>query len=234
MGKAAKAKLFPIIAYEESGPVGLFPLFYYKTPVIRYVFSPPLRTGATYLGPVIPDYDKLAARKREDYALKLQRAVESYMSSKLKADFIKVRTAPGLIDSRPFIWTGYNVSVLYNYEIDLTKGCDAIWKGFDKSLVKNIRRAQKNGLTPVEGGKDELNSIYTHLSNRYSNQELSIDTSKEYLTELYEALHPENMRIFTIKKTVNITTGVILLAYKQKGADMDRDAEGRCRRDVPK
>ena len=213
LGRKTKATLYPLICVEGEEPIGLFPLFYYKTPFLRYVFSPPLKIAATYLGPILLNYDQLPQQKRENHALELHRVAEQFIATELKANFIKIRTSPHMPDSRPFIWDGYKVSTLYNYEIDLKGGTAPLWKTFEKTLRHTITKTQQTGMTLEEGTKEDLETLFDRLSGRYAGQGLAIDTTLPFLQELLEKM-PENVRLFVIKQDEKYMAGVILLTYR--------------------
>ena len=216
MKRHTKDQLYPLIGLKGSTPVGVFPLFYYRNLLIRCVFSPPLRTAVTYLGPVLADYDQLKQSKRESVFIEFQKHVDEFISSELKPNHIRFRTPPGLFDSRPFKWSGYQVEPSYNYLVDLSKGPDYVWGRFNKKLREDIRRTMNGGISVEEGSKSELEFIYKSVHDRYKEQCLKPETSKDYLLDLYDSFHPKNLRLFVAKHQGDLISGFIATCYKDK------------------
>lgn len=211
------ARLYPLIGFNGSAPIGLYPIFYYNSPLVKCVFSPPLRVGATYQGPLIPDYDNLSQSKRESYFFGLQKSVDEFMKSQLRANSIKIRLPPGLLDARPLLWNGYNVEPLYNYEIDLHKySLEDVWSNIRKDCKRAIKKAEESGMVVLEGSRKEVELVFKSISERYSSQGITPEVSKEYLSEVYDTFYPDNLRILVVKKDDTYLTGTILLVYGKK------------------
>lgn len=103
MKKRVKCKLYPVIGLKGETPIGVFPLFLYNSSLFRMVASPPSKVEVDYLGPLIVNYDKLKQNKRESLFMEFQNAVDEFIVSELKADYISVKTPPEMIDCRPFV-----------------------------------------------------------------------------------------------------------------------------------
>jgi len=216
MEKHTNSKLYLIIGMRGTTPIGIYPLFFQEKKFLRLVFSPPPHCAALYLGPVIIDYDKLKQSKKESIFTSFQKKVDEFISSKLKADYVLISTSPGLLDSRPFKWTGYNVRPSYSYLIDLSNGADYVWKQLTKHLRQSINKTKKEGVSIEEGSKEDLEAIYNLLSERYKEQERIVTVPKRYLFDLYDSFHPENLKIFVAKYKGEIRTGTIDIWYKDK------------------
>jgi len=215
-GNNYRSKLYPMIGLRGSNPIGIYPLFYYDSFFIRYVFSPPLGTGVTYQGPLIVYYDNLKQSKKESYLIDLQKSLDKFITLKLRSNFIKVRTSPGLIDARPFLWSNYTVELLYNYEINLQNRLDEILNSFPKSRRKNIKRTEKSGLSVSEGSKKEIEFVFESLKNRYQAQSINPELDKYYLFNVYKAFYSDNLRVFVVKKDERYLAGVVLLMYNKR------------------
>jgi len=215
LGKDYDSKLYHLIAFKKDTPVGLYPIFYYNTPIIKYVFSPPLRTAVNYLGPLIIDYDRLKQSKRESLFVKFQKKVDEFMTSQLGVSIRKIKLSPGLNDARPLMWNGYDVKPLYNYEINLDRSLDEIWKSFSKDRRKGIKKTEKCRFNVLEGSKKEIEFIFKSVTERYLSQGVAPIVTKEYLLDVYDALYP-NLRVFIIEKDNTYITGSIVLTYGKK------------------
>ena len=213
-------KLYPIIGYKGTTPVGVYPLFYSKKGFVRLVFSPPPKALLLYLGPVFTDYNKLKQSRRESLFTEFQTEVNKFIASELGANYIRVRTSPGLLDSRPLKWTGYEVQPLYTYVIDLTKGVEGLWKELNRKLRVSIERSRREGVTVEIGGKEDLEYLRRALYSRFKEQGLKPqkDYYKNYLYNLYELYHPENMKVFIARYNEERVGGLVVLCYKDWSA----------------
>ncbi|MFB6088946.1 MAG: GNAT family N-acetyltransferase [Candidatus Aenigmatarchaeota archaeon] len=216
LGKKSPSKLYPIIGLKGKKPMCVYPIFYYALPFVRYVFSPPLGTAATYQGPLIADYNTLKQSKKESYFVDFQSAVDKFMSSQLKVNFTKLRLPPNFIDSRPLMWNGYSTRPLYDYVIDLTRKLSEIFDSFSKSRRRNIRNTEESEFVFSEGAIKELDLTFESVSDRYYSQGIDPEITLAYLHDTYDVLHPANLRIFSVNDGETFLTGSIFLFYKEK------------------
>ncbi|RLF94356.1 hypothetical protein DRN50_05590 [Thermococci archaeon] len=216
MEKHTMSKFYPLMGLKRTTPVGVFPLFYQKRFLVRTVFSPPPSTAVHHLGPLLVDYNRLKQDRKESIFTEFQREVDRFMVSDLKADYIWIGLPPGLLDARPFKWTGYQIEPAYDYLIDLSRGADYVWQQFKKNLRQNISRAEKRGISVETGSKRELEMIYDSLSKRYREQDTTLSLPESYLLDLYDLFYPENMKIFVAKYNGDYVGGLIDLYYKDK------------------
>jgi len=216
LGRRYKCRLYPLIGCKNGTPVGIYPIFYYDSRFVKLALSPPLKTGVTYMGPLIAGYESLKQSKKEEYSFGLQKSVDSFLSSELSANLIKVRTPPHCEDVRAFSWNGYSTEPLYNYELDLSKGLACVWEGFDKELRKNIKKTEKADVVVREGTRHELGLLCDSLAARYSEQGVSSDVRRDYLFDAYDCLHPENIKFLVAEKDEAYVTSLLLLAYRGK------------------
>jgi len=215
-GRKSRAKLFPLIGLENNKPIGVAPIFYYETPVIRYVFSPPVSTGVTYQGPLIADYYNLKQRQKEFYSVAFVKKIDEFISKELKPNVLKIRTAPNQPDCRSFTWGGYKTKAMYNYEIDLSMGLDNIWGGFPEKLKKSIRKTQSANMTIEEGSKEDLIAIISDTKKRYSEQSLESNMSIKYVSDLYDVFYPDNLRIFSVRNGKEHVGGCAAFSYNKR------------------
>ena len=214
--KHTNSKLYPIIGYKGTTPVGIFPLFYQRKAFLKMVFSPPPHTAVIYLGPALVDYDKLKQSKKETNFVEFQSEVNKFINEELNANYISISLPPGLLDPRPFKWTGYEVEPAYDYVMDLSNGIEQIWqKKCDRKLRQDIERARRRGIYIEKGGKEELEVIHGLMVDRYAEQDKIVTVPKDYLLELYDAFS-ENIKIFVAKYEGEIVTGVIDIYYKDR------------------
>jgi hypothetical protein len=191
--------LYPFIVKKTDEIKALYPFFVKRKPVTM-ALSPAPRSLLLYLGPVIPGYETMKQSKKERTFSDVQETVDTYLYGDLRCKFVRIRTAPGLEDSRPMRWAGYDPDTLYTYRINLSEGPDAIWKRFDRKLRVDINRAIREGVSVSEGDEDDLDYILTSLTRRYKEQ--GIENPSDYSTYIYSLCHdavPDNFRIFIAK-----------------------------------
>ena len=216
MEKHTPSKLYPLIGLKGTTLIGVYPLFYQRTLFLKMIFSPPPHCAVPYLGPLILDYNKLKQSKKESIFINFQKAVDDFVSSELNASYISISTSPGLIDSRPLRWQGYEVEPKYNYIIDLKPPVEEIWIKFKNVLRNDIKRTERKEVVVEEGMKEDFLKIYRYTKERYSEQKRVVLTKEEYLSELYDSLNSENLRVFIAKYNGEYAGGVVLLYHKNK------------------
>jgi len=206
--KHTNSRLYPLIGYKGTEPVGIFPLFFQRKTFLKMVFSPPPHTAIPYLGPVLVNYDKLKQHKKENSFLEFQREVDRFLKDKLRAEYVYISLPPGLSEPRPFKWTGYEVEPAYGYLNDLSNGIDNLWKNFEKKLRGDIERGKRRGITVEEGDKEEVGIIYDLLLDRYAEQNKIVTVPKEYLFDVYDSFF-QNIKVFVAKYKGEIVSGLI-------------------------
>jgi hypothetical protein len=212
LGFKIKNKLYPIIVFDGDSPIGLFPLFVFKNPLIKLVASPPF-TGVNiiYLGPIFVNEKGLRTQKKQVRYYQFISKVDRYIRETFKPRIIYTCTSPGFIDPRTFTWQGYEVRPLFTYSVGLEKGEKAIWEGFTKVVRKNIRKVTKLGIVVREGNRADYNKILALLKTRDR-----LKMSYDYSQAIFETFFPEKLKIFVAEKDGEVLSGLILLAFKGK------------------
>jgi lipid II:glycine glycyltransferase (peptidoglycan interpeptide bridge formation enzyme) len=95
--------------------------------------------------------------------------------------------------------------------INLKNGTENIWNGFRKSLRLDITKAKKEGIEIVEGSRKEVEYIYDLLKERQR-----IRSTKDFLLEIFDNFHPQNLKVFIAKKEDDCLSGIITTCYKNK------------------
>lgn len=209
------SKLYLFVGYLGDETVAAIPLFYHKNFFLKILSSPVGSTMIQNLGPIIPNYDDLKQDKREFYFREFQKELDKFIYSKINPHAITITTSPNLIDARPYIWTDYQVTPMYNYIKNITN-LDLIWNGFKKQLRKNIVNAKKTGVEIEEGDLNSYKFIIQSLSMRLEEQESKLSASNEYMLDLYHTLHPNNLKVFISKYKGKQVGGIIFTTYKDK------------------
>jgi len=208
-------RLYPLMAFKGTELVALYPVFIQKKGFVSVAFSPPSHSYLLYLGPVIAQYDSMKQDKKESIYLHLQEEINRYLFSVLGCKYFRVRSSPGIYDSRPLMWTGFIVEPQYTYRINLSLGVDQIWNRFDRKLRVDLNKAKKEQVDVKQGGLEDLLFIADSLSRRFREQGFTPKNYVAYLTDLYHAFHPENLKIFVAYHNGERIGGMVSLCFKR-------------------
>ncbi|WP_202320063.1 GNAT family N-acetyltransferase [Archaeoglobus neptunius] len=214
MEKHTGFRLYPLIAFKNGEPVGLFPLFFYRKLFLRSVFSPPPGTATSYLGPVFVEDAGLRLSRRESLGTEFQQSVDNFIEETLKANYIYFSAPPGVNDPRAFQWLDYEVRPAYGYMIDLKNGLDSVLERvMTKKIRKECKRAERKGIVVREGGRKELIAIYDLMKDRYKRQNKPVTVSEKYLLELFDKF---NLRVFVAEYEDEVVTGTVCIGYRDR------------------
>jgi hypothetical protein len=207
----ARGKLYPLILSEKEKPVGILPLFLFKTPVNNFCYSPPSNVDLLYLGPLFKDLHLLKPEKKQIFLHDYQIMVDSYIRNDLKAGYIQINAPPGFDDCRFFKWSGYSAEPRYTYYINLKPGIDHIWTQFNRSLRQNIEKGKKGKIVVTGGTKDDAFFIRNLLMQRGR-----IKSSIEFMGEIFDRFFPNHIKVFIAKAGTERLSGIILIIGKEK------------------
>jgi len=209
------SEFLPLVAYKGTQLIAIYPVFIQKKGIFKLAFSPPSQSYLLYLGPVIREYDTMKQDKKESLLVDLQEAVNTYLFSERDCKYIRIRSSPGIYDSRFFTWTGFSVEPQYTYRINLSGGIDAVWASFDRKLRVDINKAIREKVEVRQGDYEDLLAISELLSQRFREQGFKTNEYRDYLTDLYNEFHPENFKIFIAYHNGQRAGGMISLCFKQ-------------------
>jgi len=210
----AQAEFLPCMLYKGSQLVAIYPIFIMHQGPVHIALSPPSRAYMLYLGPVIADYESLKQDKKESTYIQIQEEMDRFIFKTKGCGYARIRSSPGLYDSRPLRWSGYTVEPFYTYRIDLSLGIDGIWERFDRKLRVEINKAVRDGITVRMGNKDDLEYIHDSLYVRYHQQGLRPVNYKKYLHSVYDTFSRDNIKIFVAEYQGQRVGGTINLCYK--------------------
>ena len=110
---------------------------------------------------------------------------------------------------------GWNYEDYVNYQIDLRRSPDRILQSFSKSLRRNIRKAQKNGIVIEEiEHKEQLSIFYRMLREIYSKIKIPI-ADISLFESAFDVLHSREMvKYFLARLGNDYVGGRAVLLYK--------------------
>ena len=210
-----KNEFLPLMFYKGSHLVAIYPIFIQKQGLINIALSPPSRSIMLYLGPLIADYESLKQDKKESTYIQIQKELDRYIFGTKGCRYARIRTAPGLYDSRPLRWSGYTLVAYYTYRIDLTEGIDHVWKQFDVSVRRGIHESQKDGVTIRTGDRKDIEFIRDTLNKRYLQQGITPVNNRKYILDIYNKFFSDNIKIFVAEYEGQKIGGCIYLCFKK-------------------
>lgn len=208
------SEFLPCMVYKGTQLIAIYPIFLQHKGPALLALSPPSRAYMLYLGPVIAGYESLKQDKKESTFIQIQEAIDRYIFATKRCSYARIRSSPGLYDSRPLRWAGYTVEPFYTYRIDLSRGTDELWERFDRKLRGEINKTIREGVTIRMGDKNDLGFIHDSLVSRYRHQGIRPGDYKKYLLSLYDAFSSENMKIFVAEYNNKRIGGTINLCFK--------------------
>jgi len=212
VGIKTNSKFYPLFLIENGKPTGIYPLFFFKTPLSTFCYSPPSNVELLFLGPLFPEINTMNQEKKQVFLQNVQVLVDRFIRKDLNANYIQINTPPGFDDCRFFKWGGYNVEPRYTYDINLSSGLDPLWKNFSRSLRYYIKKAKKEGITVTEGSKEDAFFIYDLLKGRGR-----IKSSKEFIGEIFNQFFPDHIKVFIAKaSSEERLCGIITIIEKDR------------------
>lgn len=213
--KHTKSRFYPMIGYENSIPIGIFPLFFQKIFSIRSLFSPPPATAIPYLGPLMLQREETAYDRESSY-MEFSSKVLEFISSEIKPNYTRFNFSPGIIDLRPLIWANYEINPYYCYYVNIKKSDSAnLLAQFKKRLRQGINRAVRFGVTVREGGDADIPKIYNLMQRRYGEQDKLVTVNEQYLTEIYNKFR-NNIKVWVAEYEGDMLTGLIEVRHKDE------------------
>ncbi|EHQ34333.1 GNAT family N-acetyltransferase [Methanoplanus limicola] len=213
--KHSDFSLAPLICYNNIEPIAVYPLFFLKKAGLKMVFSPPPHLGLLYLGPAFLNSESLKQNRKESYYTGTQKAVDNYIKTEIKANYINFSLSPHCSDPRAFKWQGYEIEPNYDYIFDLKSGMDKLWKNMKKNTRMEINKTKKMGLTIEIGGQEDIDTLHRLVTERYGEQNRNANIPKEFLIDIYSNFR-ENTRILVAKYNGEVLTANIKLKFKNE------------------
>lgn len=207
MEKFSGYKLLSYGIYKGDELIAVFPLFFNKSKGLKKIFSPPPRTGVSYLGFVMDQkYDTLKQDKKESYLNIVADEIDEEIE-KFSPNYVAISIVPNFLDIRPFKWNNYNIDTHFTYTINLSRTLDEIGNNLKKILRKQIKKAEDLNLKLLKS--DDISMFYELEKKRYEEQSINFPIkSKEYLQDLIKA-YPENFGLYYLYDSNEEVIGAI-------------------------
>ena len=213
MEKHTNSTLYPLQIFKGSSHIANYPVFLKTKGNFRFALSPASHTNSIYLGPVLQNYDSYAQKTKEDYLIGIQSEIDRFLFSELKCNFVRLRTAPGLSDSRFLLWAGYKVEPNYTYRLDLSNGLDDIWKKLHKTIRTNVKSAQGKGVFIEKGNINDILFIESELNKRFFEQGIKKNDHSAFLCDIFDEFNANNLEIDVAKYHGKTVSGIIHLIH---------------------
>ena len=195
--------------------VAVCPLFLFRRGPLRAAYSPPLLGAAHHMGPVLLGYEALTPRKQSQLLSDFQRALDDYLDSELRCNYVEMRYPPGILDARPLQWAGYAVNLLHTRLLDLNHDGDFIWKHAGADLRRNVRKCTDQ-VTSREASAEELRPFVDMVRRRYARVNVPYPMSQTFLSELFQVLGPQHLRLFVAEESGEMKTGILLAMHGRR------------------
>jgi len=152
-------------------------------------------TMTFYGGFVLSPSQGSGVHKQETFSREI---IESLLKEIKKEHFFSVRiqNSPDFLDIRPFTSNGWKSRVLYAYYISLEHDLES---HADHLVKKNIRKAEKNGIT-IETFSD-ISRYYSLFSEMNARKDLKLPAPRELFTEIYSFISDHNCGEMVAAKT---------------------------------
>ena len=138
-----------------------------------------------------------------------------YIKKKALYSNVKIGNNTFLVDL--YESNNYRHSISLNFEINLNRTVDEVFKSIHKSRRKNIKKAAKKGITIVEAKEDLIQEFYRILEKTYDTIKIPVPDIS-YFNSAFTFM-PNNVKLFLAKYQDRFIAGRIVLVYNQKILD---------------
>ena len=212
--KHSGLRFVPLTCHRGEDLVCVFPLFIKRKYGLKIILSPPNGCGIAHLGPVVSLGTNNRYKQEKAYFTVVDEVL-AYIESAIGYDYLRIVFSPGTNDLRPYKWNGMSVEPNYTYLLNLARGKDAVFNGFDGRIRTSIRKAEKNGAINLSNGaQDDIFTLLSLVRTRYSLQGKIYKISDEYFSDLLNGPLKDHIKIVSVYKNNKLVTGNILLEYK--------------------
>lgn len=204
----------PLVLRSGGGVCGIVPVFVKKHYGINLCMSPPPKVSTPWMGPLLSiQSDKQYSIEKQNQ--KLTESIHSFLTDKMKADFIRLICVAGLEDVRPFKWLGYECRPGYTYFLDITDK-EKVFERFDGRIRTGVRKAQNSRLFYNHANNSHTPLVIDAVSERYRQQGLSFALDHELMERLISSEAGRFIETTSVFDSEGFVTGNILIKFKNK------------------
>ena len=194
-----------VILVEKGGQIiASFPFYFIRRPFFRAIKMPILTQK---LGPFIKYPKSQCKSEKLGYEKKIMYEIIEELP---EFDYFLQNFDYSIMNWLPFYWKGFNQTTRYTYVIEDIKYFDEVFKKFDYSKKKNIKRAEKM----VEVGFDlSVEDFYENHKMTLLKQGKNINYSVEILKKVYESGYRNNCAktIYAIDEDGNLHSALFVI-----------------------
>jgi serine/alanine adding enzyme len=130
--------------------------------------------------------------------------------------FTEFRNVHDITDLLPALnESGYVFEDHLNFLIDLTRPSEELWKNIRSNAQRNIRKAQKSGVTIAEAQTlADVDAAYAILQDVYRRIQVPLPDRSLFL-EAFQTLYPKNMMRILFARLNGINIGALMLLIYQ-------------------
>ena len=198
--------------FKGERAVGLFPVHVGSKAGGRLLTSPPLRFGIYRLGPILmPASPK--QRKQESTNKEFVRGVLDSVDADRAFTVFRTVCSPRYGDTRPFTWSGFDVTPSYTYQLDLADATpDQLLQSFSRGLRYDIRSRDDVDVSIRRAGMDAAERTYRSIAVRYSEQNRRVPLQWGFVRDLLDALGEDRSRVYVAESADGkFLSGMIIL-----------------------
>lgn len=145
-------RLYPCGIYHGDELISIIPLFHKKKKGFNFVYSPP-QAKLSYIPymsfALSPAYYRLPPREKIGAMCQIVSEADRF-ARRFSPGYTSFAVGPGEVDTRPYVWNGFETELMYTYTFDLSKPVEELWGSLDKHCRTNIVGARKENLAITE------------------------------------------------------------------------------------
>lgn len=168
--------------------------------------------------PLTPYLGILFRRQDAKYVDRIskEKRISQAIVARLKKDFSFVGFIfpVGAVDLQPFLWQGFSARVKFTYILNLDSSLDDIWAGMSETRRRNIRKAEKDGLTAVPN--DDFDLSFNLVEKTFARQGMKT-VLKQAAFASNEALRARNQcKSFLTKDKDGVAIAAVYIVWDHK------------------
>lgn len=207
------ADLHLLLGLNGAEPVGALPVFVSRSGVSTAVRSPPRLLKSLPLGPALANLGKVKPRKAERYRAEFVEGALELIDDLFDPDAVHLRTDTRFDDVRPFRWNGLDAAPYYTYEVDLRPGADTVIEGFSGDARSNVRNTDPDRYEIRTGDAGDAAFVIDQVRRRHDEQDAEYRLFPSFVTDLYERLPDDWMRVYVCEVDGERATGMVTLEH---------------------